>query len=59
MGSSSRLRLQRLVGSRALFRSADTNQDGVLSWKELVAAKLAEANDGPPTQEEFVAECLD
>jgi hypothetical protein len=44
---------------RAIFRSADTNQDGVLSGKELVAAKLAEADDGPLTLEEFVAECLD
>lgn len=44
---------------RAIFRSADTNQDGILSGKELVAAKLAEADDGPLTLAEFVVECLD
>ena len=44
---------------RLVFRNADTNQDGVLSGKELVAAKLAEADDGPLTLAEFVAECLD
>jgi hypothetical protein len=44
---------------RAIFRSADTNQDGVLSGKELIAAKLAEADDGPLTLAEFVVECLD
>jgi len=44
---------------RMMFRNADTNQDGVLSGKELVAAKLAEADDGPLTLAEFVVECLD
>jgi hypothetical protein len=44
---------------RLIFQNADTNHDGVLSGKELVAAKLAEADDGPLTLAEFVAECLD
>jgi hypothetical protein len=44
---------------RMAFRNADTNQDGILSGKELVAAKLAEADDGPLTLPEFLAECLD
>jgi hypothetical protein len=44
---------------RAIFLSADTNQDGVLSGRELVAAKLAEADDGPLTWAEFLDECLD
>jgi hypothetical protein len=44
---------------RSVFRNADTNQDGVLSGKELVAAKLAEADDGPLTLAEFVVECLE
>jgi len=43
---------------RLIFQNADTNHDGVLSGKELVAAKLAEADDGPLTLAEFVAECL-
>ena len=44
---------------RSAFRNADTNQDGVLSGRELVAAKLAEADDGPLTLSEFVVECLE
>lgn len=44
---------------RAIFRNADTNGDGLLSGKELVAAKLAEADDGPLTLAEFVGECLE
>jgi len=44
---------------RLIFQNADTNHDGVLSGKELVAAKLADADDGPLTLAEFVAECLD
>ncbi len=44
---------------RAMFHSADTNRDGVLSGRELVAAKLGEADDGPLTLAEFLEECLD
>ena len=44
---------------RAMFRHADTNRDGVLSGRELVAAKLASASDGPLSLAEFVEECLD
>lgn len=42
-----------------MFYGADTNKDGLLSGRELVAAKLAEADDGPLTLREFVQECLD
>lgn len=44
---------------RNMFYGADTNKDGLLSGRELVAAKLAEADDGPLTLREFVQECLD
>jgi hypothetical protein len=58
-GPQNQAKLTAVEQCRLAFRNADTNQDGVLSGKELVAAKLAEADDGPLTLPEFLAECLD
>ena len=59
LGGQREWRQHQVARCRLIFQNADTNHDGVLSGKELVAAKLAEADDGPLTLAEFLAECLD